>query len=151
MFAGPISSDSLESVEYLSPGIGVAAVQFGSSQAALAVAQENAQGFTDRMLSMPVERMWVTMRLVVAHSAMSFVCAMTTLNAAFLIGLRAHAPALHWLGATRMLLLYEVAFASLFIALSSVVSSPESAQSLAFIAVALTPISSLASSQSICR
>lgn len=138
VFAGAISSGSLEYVDYLTPGIVVTAILFGSTQAALTVAQENAKGFADRMLSMPISRMGITIGRVVAHGAIAFAGAMTTLAVALLTGFRTQASGVPLLGAAMLLLLYAGAFAALFIALGSVASTPEAAQSLAFIAIPLT-------------
>ncbi|SJN11976.1 ABC transporter, permease protein [Leucobacter sp. 7(1)] len=142
VFGGAIGDRELEYVDYLTPGIAVTAILFVSTQAALAVAQEKTQGFTDRMLSLPVRRIGITAGRVVAHGLIGLVGAATTVIAAFLMGFRPHAPVLNLIMAGCLLALYSIAFAAVFVALGSSVSNPQAAQSLAFIAIPLTLISS---------
>ena len=142
VFAGAIDSAPLEYVDYMTPGIITTTLLFGSSQAAVTVAKERSAGFTDRVLSLPVARVGITLGRLAAQSAIVVAAALTTLLAAFITGFRLHAGATEIVAALAMLMLYSVTFAALFLALGSAASSPEAAQGLAFIAIPLTFISS---------
>lgn len=142
VFAGAIDSGPLAYIDYMAPGIVTTAILFASTQAAVTVAHEKSAGFTDRVLSLPVRRVGVSLGRLGAHAAIVTAAATTTLIAAVLTGFRPHAPATQLVAAGTLLILYAMAFAALFIALGSVASTPEAAQGLAFIAIPLTFISS---------
>lgn len=142
VFAGAIDSAPLAYVDYMTPGIITTTLLFGSSQAAVTVARERSAGFTDRVLSLPVARLGVTLGRLTAQSTVVVAAAFTTLIAAFITGFRPHAGVGELAVALVMLVLYSISFAAMFIALGSAASSPEAAQGLAFIAIPLTFISS---------
>lgn len=142
VFAGAIESAPLAYVDYMTPGIITTTLLFGSSQAAITVAREHAEGFTDRVLSLPVARIGITLGRLAAQSTIVIVAALTTLFVAFITGFRPDASMHELVAALALLVLYSVTFAALFLALGSVASSPEAAQGLAFIAIPLTFISS---------
>lgn len=142
VFAGAINSDPLAYVDYMTPGIITTSLLFASSQAAVTVARERSAGFTDRVLSLPLARLGITLGRLTAHSAVVLTAALTTLLAAFATGFRLHSGLSEIFAAVAMLVLYSIAFAALFLALGSAASSPEAAQGLAFIAIPLTFISS---------
>lgn len=142
VFAGAIDSAPLAYVDYMTPGIITTTLLFGSSQAAVTVARERSAGFTDRVLSLPVARVGITMGRLAAQSTIVVAAALTTLLAAVITGFRLHAGVTEIVAALAMLVLYSVTFAALFLALGAAASSPEAAQGLAFIAIPLTFISS---------
>lgn len=142
VFSGAINSAPLAYVDYMTPGILTTALLFASSQAAVTVARERSAGFTDRVLSLPVTRLGITLGRLAAQSTVVVLAALTTLLAAFVTGFRLHAAMPELIAAFAMLVLYSIAFAALFLALGSAASSPEAAQGLAFIAIPLTFISS---------
>lgn len=142
VFAGAIESAPLAYVDYMTPGIITTSLLFASSQAAVTVARERSAGFTDRILSLPVARLGITLGRLAAQSVVGVAAALTTLLAAFATGFRLHADVSEVAAALAMLVLYSIAFAALFLALGSAASSPEAAQGLAFIAIPLTFISS---------
>ncbi len=142
VFAGAIDSGLLPYIDYMAPGIITTAILFASTQAAVTVAHEKSAGFTDRVLSLPIRRVGVTLGRLGAHAAIVTAAAATTLTAAVLTGFRPHAPVPQLVAAGALLVLYAIAFAALFIALGSIASTPEAAQGLAFIAIPLTFISS---------
>lgn len=142
VFAGAIDSGPLAYIDYMAPGIITTAILFASTQAAVTVAQEKAAGFTDRVLSLPVRRVGITLGRLGAHAVIVTAAATTTVIAAVLTGFRPHTSAGQLAGAAGVLVLYAIAFAALFIALGSAASTPQAAQGLAFIAIPLTFISS---------
>ncbi|MDS1272347.1 ABC transporter permease [Lipingzhangella sp. LS1_29] len=142
VFAGAIDSGPLAYVDYMTPGIVTTAILFASTQAAVTVAYENTGGFTDRVLSLPVHRVGITLGRIGAHATTVTAAATTTLLAAVLTGFRPHAPTGQLAAAAGILILYAIAFAALFVALGSAASTPAAAQGLAFIAIPLTFVSS---------
>lgn len=142
VFAGAIDTAPLAYVDYMTPGIMSTSLLFASSQAAVTVAQERSAGFTDRVLSLPIARLGITLGRLTAQSTIVIAAALTTLIAAFATGFRLHANTPEIFAALTLLVLYSISFAALFLALGSAASSPEAAQGLAFIAIPLTFISS---------
>lgn len=142
VFAGAIDSAPMTYVDYMTPGIITTTFLFGASQAAVTVANERSAGFTDRVLSLPVARVGITLGRLAAQASIVVSAAFITLLAAFITGFRVHAGVTEIVAALGLLVLYSITFAALFLALGSAASSPEAAQALAFIAIPLTFISS---------
>lgn len=142
VFAGAIDAGSLSYVDYMVPGLVTTALLFGATQTAITVTNERSTGFTDRVLSLPVSRLGITLGRLAAHTVIVLAAAATTLAAAFATGFRLHTTAPKAAAACVVLVVFALAFTALFLALGSAASSVEAAQGLAFIAIPLTFISS---------
>jgi ABC-2 type transport system permease protein len=142
VFGGAITTGPLRYIDYMTPGILTAGVIFAASTAAVGVAEDHAQGFGDRVLSLPTSRPGLVVGRTIADAVVVIAATAITALAATAIGFRAHAPATDILGAAGLIVLYALAFAALFGALGAVADGPEAAQALGFIAIPVTFVSS---------
>jgi ABC transporter DrrB family efflux protein len=143
VFGGAISTPGYDYVDFLIPGIIVQNIAFGGFVTALGLNEDLHKGLIDRCRSLPMARAAVlggrTLSDVVTNLLSVFVLLVTGL----LIGFSFDADALEIVGGIALLLLFGYAFSWVFALLGLIVSSPEAANSLGFIAVfPLTFISS---------
>ena len=144
VFGGAIKTpDGIPYVDFLIPGIIVQNIAFGGFVTALGLNEDVHKGLIDRFRSLPMARPAVlagrTLSDVVTNSLSITVLTVTGL----VIGFSFNAPALHVIAGIGLLLLFGYAFSWVFAFLGLLVSSPEAANSVGFIAVfPLTFISS---------
>jgi ABC transporter DrrB family efflux protein len=143
VFGGAISTPGYSYVDYLIPGIIVQNIAFGGFVTALGLNEDLHKGLIDRFRSLPMARPAVlagrTLADVVTNSLSVCVLVITGL----IIGFTFHASAGEIVAGFGILLLFGYAFSWVFALLGLLVSSPEAANSLGFIAVfPLTFISS---------
>jgi len=144
VFGGAIMTpDGIPYVDFLIPGIIVQNIAFGGFVTALGLNEDVHKGLIDRFRSLPMARPAVlagrTLSDVVTNSLSITVLTVTGL----IIGFSFSAPLLHVILGIVLLLLFGYAFSWVFAFLGLIVSSPESANSVGFIAVfPLTFISS---------
>jgi ABC transporter DrrB family efflux protein len=143
VFGGAINTPGYDYKDFLLPGIMVQNIAFGGFVTALGLNEDLSKGLIDRFRSLPMARAAVlagrTLSDVVTNS-LSMVVLLTT---GLIIGFSFHASALEIAGGIVLLLVFGYAFSWVFALLGMMVSSPESANSLGFIAVfPLTFISS---------
>jgi ABC transporter DrrB family efflux protein len=144
VFGGAISTPGYaDYTDFLLPGIMVQNIAFGGFVTALGLNEDLNRGLIDRFRSLPMARPAVlagrTLSDVVTNS-LSIVVLLTT---GLIIGFSFHANVFEVIGGFALLILFGYAFSWVFALLGMLVSSPESANSLGFIAVfPLTFISS---------
>jgi ABC transporter DrrB family efflux protein len=143
VFGGAISTPGYSYVDFLIPGIIVQNIAFGGFVTALGLNEDLHKGLIDRFRSLPMARPAVlagrTLADVVTNSLSVGVLVVTGL----IIGFDFHASAGEVVAGFGVLLLFGYAFSWVFALLGLLVSSPEAANSLGFIAVfPLTFISS---------
>jgi ABC-2 type transport system permease protein/oleandomycin transport system permease protein len=143
VFGGAITTPGYAYKDFLLPGILVQNIAFGGFVTALGLNEDLNKGLIDRFRSLPMARPAVlagrTLSDVVTNS-LSIVVLLTT---GLIIGFSFHASALEIVGGFGILILFGYAFSWVFALLGLLVSSPEAANSLGFIAVfPLTFISS---------
>ena len=143
VFGGAIRTPGYAYKDFLLPGILVQNVAFGGFVTALGLNEDLSKGLIDRFRSLPMARPAVlagrTLSDVVTNS-LSIVVVLTT---GLIIGFSFHASALEIVAGIAILMLFGYAFSWVFALLGMLVSSPEAANSLGFIAVfPLTFISS---------
>jgi ABC transporter DrrB family efflux protein len=143
VFGGAIRTPGYDYKDFLLPGILVQNIAFGGFVTALGLNEDLNKGLIDRFRSLPMARPAVlagrTLSDVVTNS-LSIVVLLTT---GLIIGFSFHASAVEVIGGFAILLLFGYAFSWVFALLGLLVSSPEAANSLGFIAVfPLTFISS---------
>jgi ABC transporter DrrB family efflux protein len=144
VFGGAISTPGYEDyTDFLLPGIMVQNIAVGGFVTALGLNEDLNRGLIDRFRSLPMARPAVlagrTLSDVVTNS-LSIVVLLTT---GLIIGFSFHASVFEIVGGFALLILFGYAFSWVFALLGMLVSSPESANSLGFIAVfPLTFISS---------
>jgi ABC-2 type transport system permease protein/oleandomycin transport system permease protein len=151
VFGGAIRTPHVAYVDFLVPGIIVQNIAFGGFVTALGLNEDVHKGLIDRFRSLPMARAAVlagrTLSDVVTNSLSVAVLLVTGL----IIGFSFHASALHVIAGIGLLLLFGFAFSWVFAFLGLLVSSPESANSVGFIAVfpltfissAFVPVSSM--------
>jgi ABC transporter DrrB family efflux protein len=143
VFGGAIVTPGYDYVDFLLPGIIVQNIAFGGFVTALGLNEDLHKGLIDRFRSLPMARAAVlagrTLADVVTNTLSVFVLLITGL----VIGFTFEASVGEVLAGLGILLLFGYAFSWVFALLGLLVSSPESANSLGFIAVfPLTFISS---------
>jgi ABC transporter DrrB family efflux protein len=152
VFGGAIQTpDNIPYVDFLIPGILVQNIAFGGFVTALGLNEDVHKGLIDRFRSLPMARPAVlagrTLSDVVTNSLSITVLTVTGL----IIGFSFNAPVGDILLGIVLMLVFGYAFSWVFAFLGLVVSSPEAANSIGFIAVfpltfissAFVPVSSM--------
>lgn len=142
VFGGAISTGSLRYVDYMVPGILTVGVLFAGLGGAVAAAVEMQEGFTDRLLSLPIPRAAIAAGRVVADTLMCAWCLLLPAALAFAVGFRVRAG---WGGAAAafgLCLLFGFAFAWVFLSLGMLTGNPQAAQGIGFIVLPLSFASS---------
>jgi ABC transporter DrrB family efflux protein len=152
VFGGAIQTpDDIPYVDFLIPGIIVQNIAFGGFVTALGLNEDVHKGLIDRFRSLPMARAAVlagrTLSDVVTNSLSITVLVVTGV----IIGFSFNAPFAHIVAGIVLLLLFGYAFSWVFAFLGLIVSTPEAANSVGFIAVfpltfissAFVPVSSM--------
>ena len=143
VFGGAIQTGGLPYVEFLIPGIVVQNIAFGGFVTALGLNEDVHKGLIDRFRSLPMARPAVLAGRTFADVATNLLSALILVGTGLIIGFSFGTPALHVIGGFLLLLLIGYAFSWVFAFVGLIVSSPESANSVGFIAIfPLTFISS---------
>jgi ABC transporter DrrB family efflux protein len=143
VFGGAINTPGYDYKDFLLPGILVQNIAFGGFVTALGLNEDVNKGLIDRFRSLPMARPAVLAGRTTADIVTNTLSVAVLLITGLVIGFSFHASALEVIGGIGLLLLFGYAFSWVFALLGLLVSSPESANSLGFIAVfPLTFISS---------
>jgi ABC-2 type transport system permease protein/oleandomycin transport system permease protein len=143
VFGGAISTPHYDYKDFLLPGILVQNIAFGGFVTALGLNEDLNKGLIDRFRSLPMARPAVLAGRTLSDVATNSLSIVVLLATGLIIGFSFHASALEVIGGFGILLLFGYAFSWVFALLGLLVSSPEAANSLGFIAVfPLTFISS---------
>ena len=143
VFGGAISTPGYSYVDFLIPGIIVQNIAFGGFVTALGLNEDLHKGLIDRFRSLPMARPAVLAGRTLADIVTNLLSVTVLLVTGLIIGFDFNASAGEVLAGLGILLLFGYAFSWVFALLGLLVSSPESANSLGFIAVfPLTFISS---------
>jgi ABC transporter DrrB family efflux protein len=143
VFGGAIQTPGYEYKDFLLPGIMVQNIAFGGFVTALGLNEDLNKGLIDRFRSLPMARPAVLAGRTLSDVATNALSIAVLLTTGLIIGFSFHASALEIVGGLGLLILFGYAFSWVFALLGLLVSSPETANSLGFIAVfPLTFISS---------
>jgi len=144
VFGGAITTPGYEDyADFLLPGIIVQNIAFGGFVTALGLNEDLHKGLIDRFRSLPMARAAVLAGRTLADVVTNAISLIVLLITGLIIGFSFDANAVEIVGGIGLLLLFGYAFSWVFALLGLIVSSPESANSLGFIAVfPLTFISS---------
>jgi ABC transporter DrrB family efflux protein len=143
VFGGAIATPGYSYVDFLIPGIIVQNIAFGGFVTALGLNEDVHKGLIDRFRSLPMARPAVLAGRTLADIATNALSMTILLITGLVIGFSFHTDALHVIAGIGLLLLFGYAFSWVFAFLGLLVSSPEAANSVGFIAVfPLTFISS---------
>jgi ABC-2 type transport system permease protein len=143
VFGGAIKTPGFAYVDYLIPGIIVQNIAFGGFVTALGLNEDLHKGLIDRFRSLPMARPAVLAGRTLADVVTNLLSVTVLLVTGVIIGFSFHASVLDVVAGFGVLLLFGYAFSWVFAFLGLLVSSPEAANSVGFIAVfPLTFISS---------
>jgi ABC transporter DrrB family efflux protein len=143
VFGGAIVTPGYEYKDFLLPGIIVQNIAFGGFVTALGLNEDLKKGLIDRFRSLPMARPAVLAGRTLADVVTNSLSVAVLICTGLIIGFSFHASVIEIVGGFGLLLLFGYAFSWVFAWLGLLVSSPEAANSLGFIAVfPLTFISS---------
>jgi ABC transporter DrrB family efflux protein len=143
VFGGAISTPGYDYADFLIPGIIVQNIAFGGFVTALGLNEDLNKGLIDRFRSLPMARPAVLAGRTLADVVTNFLSVMVLVVTGLIIGFSFDASLLEIVGGVVLLLFFGYAFSWVFALLGLLVSSPEAANSVGFIAVfPLTFISS---------
>jgi ABC transporter DrrB family efflux protein len=143
VFGGAISTPGYTYVDFLIPGIIVQNTAFGGFATALGLNEDVRKGLIDRFRSLPMSRAAVLGGRTLADVATNALSMTILLITGVIIGFSFHASFADVVAGIALLLLFGYAFSWFLAFLGLLVSSPESVNSVGFIAVfPLTFISS---------
>jgi ABC transporter DrrB family efflux protein len=143
VFGGAISTPGYSYVDFLIPGIIVQNIAFGGFVTALGLNEDLHKGLIDRFRSLPMARPAVLAGRTLSDVVTNFLSVVVLIVTGLIIGFSFHASVFEVVGGVGLLLLFGYAFSWVFALLGLIVSSPESANSVGFLAVfPLTFISS---------
>ncbi len=143
VFGGAIATPGYDYVDFLIPGIIVQNIAFGGFVTALGLNEDLHKGLIDRFRSLPMARPAVLAGRTSADVVTNALSATVLVVTGLIIGFDFNASAGEIAAGFAILLLFGYAFSWVFALLGLLVSTPEAANSLGFIAVfPLTFISS---------
>jgi ABC-2 type transport system permease protein/oleandomycin transport system permease protein len=151
VFGGAISTPGYSYVDFLLPGIIVQNVAFGGFATALGLNEDVRKGLIDRFRSLPMSRAAVLGGRTLADVATNSLSLTILLVTGVIIGFSFHAGFAEVLAGIWLLLLFGYAFSWFLAFIGLLGSSPESVNSIGFIAVfpltfissAFVPVSSM--------
>ncbi len=143
VFGGAIRTPGYDYASFLLPGIMVQNTAFGGFVTAVGINEDLKKGLIDRFRSLPMARSAVLAGRTLADIATNMLAVVVLIVTGLIIGFRFRTGAPEILTGIALLILFGYAFSWVFALLGMLVSSPEAANSLGFIAVfPLTFISS---------
>jgi ABC transporter DrrB family efflux protein len=143
VFGGAIRTPGYAYKDFLLPGIMVQNIAFGGFVTALGLNEDLSKGLIDRFRSLPMARAAVLAGRTLSDVVTNALSVVVVLTTGLIIGFSFHASAFEIAAGIGILILFGYAFSWVFALLGMLVSSPEAANSLGFIAVfPLTFISS---------
>ncbi len=143
VFGGAINTGGIPYVEFLVPGIIVQNIAFGGFVTGLGLNEDMHKGLIDRFRSLPMARPAVLAGRTLADVMTNALSIGVLLVTGVIIGFSFHTSVLHVIAGIGLLLLFGYAFSWVFAFVGLLVSTPEAANSVGFIAVfPLTFISS---------
>ncbi len=143
VFGGAIQTPGYDYKDFLLPGILVQNIAFGGFVTALGLNEDLKKGLIDRFRSLPMARPAVLAGRTLADVFTNALSVGVLLGTGLIIGFSFHASFIEIVGGFALLLVFGYAFSWVFALLGMLVTSPEAANSVGFLAVfPLTFISS---------
>ncbi len=143
VFGGAIHVPNGNYADFLIPGIIVQNIAFGGFVTALGLNEDVHKGLIDRFRSLPMARAAVLAGRTLADVVTNTLSVVVLVVTGLIIGFSFHTSVLHVVAGFGLLIMFGYAFSWVFAFLGLLVNSPESANSVGFIAVfPLTFISS---------
>src|ERR1700749_3059690 len=141
---GAISPPGYSYVEYLIPGIIVQNIAFGGFVTALGLNEDVHKGLIDRFRSLPMAGPALLAGRTLSDVITNFMSICVLVVTGVIIGFSFHASVLHVVGGFALLLLIGYAFSWVFAFVGLLASTPESANSVGFLAIFPLPFLSSA-------
>ncbi len=142
VFGGAIHAAGASYVGFLVPAYVATIVLFTGGGIAVAVAEDRAAGFTDRMLSLPVPRFSLVLGRTLADSTTNVWSVLSTAAFGFLFGFRLPGSLLDGLAALGLCVVFAVVFTIVFIVMGLFAPNAQAAQGMSLIAFIFAFISS---------
>jgi ABC-2 type transport system permease protein len=142
VFGGAIQVGSTSYVDFLVPSYVAMIVLFTGGGIAVAVAEDKVQGFTDRLLSLPVPRYSLVLGRAAADTTTNVWSILTTAAFGFLFGFRLPGSWEDGLAALALCVGYAIVFTLVFIVMGLFAPNAQSAQAMSLIAFVFAFISS---------
>jgi ABC transporter DrrB family efflux protein len=142
VFGGAIHAGGLSYVDFLVPGYVATIVLFTGGGIAVAVAEDRAQGFTDRLLSLPLPRLSIVLGRTLADAVTNSWAIVSTAAFGFLFGFRLGGSVIDGLAALGLCLAFGVVFTVVFIVIGLIAPNAQAAQGMSMIAFVLAFFSS---------
>jgi ABC-2 type transport system permease protein len=142
VFGGAITTNGVRYVDFLVPGFVGTGVLFSGMTASIGAAGDLAEGFFDRLRSLPVPRVAIAAGRVVADTVLATIGLAVTTLVGFAMGFRTSAPIGALLLAVALCVFAAFAFTWLFVLLGLVAGNPQAAQSLGLLVFPFTFVSS---------
>jgi ABC-2 type transport system permease protein len=151
VFGGAIRTPGYSYVDFLIPGIIVQNIAFGGFVTALGLNEDVHKGLIDRFRSLPMARPAVLAGRTTSDIVTNALSMTILLVTGVIIGFAFHTSALHAIAGVGLLLFFGFAFSWFFAFVGLLTSTPESANSVAFVVVfpltfissAFVPVSSM--------
>jgi ABC-2 type transport system permease protein len=142
VFGGAIHAGATSYVDFLVPAYVASIVLFTGGGIAVAVATDKAEGFTDRVLSLPVSRYALVLGRTIADSTTNVWSIVTTAAFGFLFGFRLPGGWQAGLAALGLCVAYAVVFTVVFLVMGLYAPNAQAAQGMSLIAFVFAFISS---------
>src|SRR5215467_1740216 len=142
VFGGAIHAGGTSYVDFLVPAYVASIVLFTGGGIAVAVAEDKVQGFTDRLLSLPVSRYSLVIGRTVADSTTNVWSILSTAAFGFLFGFRLPGSWEDGIAAFGLCVVYAVVFTIVFIVMGLFAPNAQAAQGMSLIAFVFAFISS---------
>ncbi|MES9535875.1 ABC transporter permease [Actinomadura sp. NPDC000600] len=141
VFGGAIGTGGVGYVDYMIPGLLTVSGLFAGMSAAVAVAEDLASGYLDRLRSLPMPRTAALAGQVAADTVRVALILAVSAALAFAVGFRVHAGWGSALAGFGLCVLFGFAFVWMFVALGLLTASPQAAQGVGFLALPLSFVS----------
>jgi ABC-2 type transport system permease protein len=142
VFGGAIGSGGLKYVDFLVPGFITTGVLFSGAGAAAGVAEDSAEGFLDRLRSLPIPRLAFPLGRVFADTVLLTWGLAITTAIGFAVGFRVHGSLGHALAAFGLCIVFGFAWSWCFVMLGMLAGNAQAAQGLALLVFPFTFVSS---------
>jgi ABC-2 type transport system permease protein len=142
VFGGAIQGGASRYADFFVPGYVATIVLFTGAGIAVAVAEDRADGFTGRLLSLPVPRLSIVAGRTLADVTTNAWSILVTAAFGFLFGFRLGGTVTDGLAAFGLCLVYAVAFTMVFMAIGLISPNAQAAQGMSMIAFVFAFISS---------
>ena len=135
VFGGAITTPGLDYADFLMPGIITQSIAFGGFVTAIGLNEDLRKGLIDRFRSLPMARSAVLAGRTLADVVLNAFSLTVMIVVGFAVGFGFDSPVYEVVGGIGLLLLFGYAFSWVFALMGMVASSPESAQSVGFLAI----------------